>query len=304
MKESESGFKPEEDAEIGEPPFFENGNAFRLVEMGFSTDAIAIRARRTYGEREGFFGDTMAEYGRLKFFNFFAQAKLEGREPSEQEIAQIWVQIEEAYEEERQAEENSNVATIGVEIEIPNSINVSVVNNILANLFIHLEEGGKSKKGRYLKEISTHFSYSSQVQARLIQELMKLGLVPLEKSSDSRQKINAANLSGYEISDDEALSLHVNLGLGLDKDSFYQDQQIALLESIAASIAIAFSSPERIEARKTSDIYDMKVADKSREKYSGPSYAYPNYHIRYEVRAAELRDSTVSIDRNSYQDTV
>ena len=297
MREQEADIYKQELGEIKEPPVFENGYVFQLEERGFSPEAIAIRARETFGKREGEFGKTMVEYGRLKFFNYFARLKLGDEELSEQEVNDVWREIERLNELEQQFKEDGRLATIGVEIEIPESATTSSIRRVLSNLLIPLtREESRSNKGRVLVEVSTQFSYSSQVQARVIQELLKMGLVPLDSSEDPNQSVNADNLSGYEISDDEPLSMHVNLGLGRFNSSLERYNWLdKALGIIASSVSIAFSSADRLSLRKTSIVKRIEPARPARSEFDGELQAsyLVNTPRRYEIRATELRDSTV-----------
>lgn len=175
--------------------------------------------------------------------------------------------------------------TIGVELEAPITQEVMRLRDVLSRFDIkHNDEY------EVLYEASPSFSYSPKIQAMILQELAKIGFVPMGATLDPKYHHNSDNLSGYKIDHEVPLSLHINLGLSCfskysQPDGYYKDMEI-----LSDSLTLAYTSPERIKNKKRKIAFDHNKPAVTSEKIAKlSSHILP---IRLELKAAEFRDAS------------
>lgn len=196
------------------------------------------------------------------------------------EINKELIKINRLSELERESSEESNpLPTIGIEIETINE------NPVLRNKFGTILK--KMGIPHYIEmtdelEVNTHFSYNAITQARIIQELAKMGVIRLEAYKNNQKQ---------RVPDSDMLSLHINFGLpneiksvlGYNKDMLYKLNDV---------VTAAFCSPNRIWNRKTNTSinWDKEATESKKHKKNYPvAYADTNY-TRLELRATEFKD--------------
>jgi len=190
----------------------------------------------------------------LHMFNFLFKHP----QASDEDILLEFTKIQRLSEKENEASHiNNPLPTIGIEIEIPDNVLTPEKIDILNKFDISNKEEGSN-----LWEVNPDYSYTAEVQARIIQELGHLGALRVE----------------------DPLSLHVNFGMPtglvhsvLDK---YQDE-IILINDL---LIYGFVSEERILKRKTKNSFSYMGTIKESEKSKG------GYIPRIELRACEFKD--------------
>ncbi|MCE9548914.1 hypothetical protein K8Q98_00735 [Candidatus Nomurabacteria bacterium] len=175
---------------------------------------------------------------------------------------------------------NNPLPTIGIEIEIPNEDFLPIFRSIFDQIDI---PNVSETEGKH--EMNPNFSYSPWVQARMLQEITNLGIVPLKKGD------------GKKIIDPEKpLSLHINFGIPNTirnwermiegADSNPEATEVPELGLINDILTFAFSSSNRIKNRKTSEsIHFHKGARETLKDTGNNKFIY-----RVEFRATEFKD--------------
>lgn len=184
-----------------------------------------------------------------------------------------WSNLEKEY-----AQEDNQLPTIGIEVEIPQKHVPKISREILESLSINNESGGFG-----LWEINPEPSYSSWIQARILQELVQMNIIPVEEIRKDQTK---------KVAKQEVLSLHVNLGVPSSIQN--TPNNFSNLYGTDASVfsdalAYAYSSAYRIRKRKTRDAWNVKsynVSETSKNK-NGDAGLSP---LRLEIRPGEFRD--------------
>lgn len=199
----------------------------------------------------------------LHLFNFFKDHP----EPSEKEFNKEINKCRRWSEREKEfSREGNPLPTIGIEIEI-------LKRNLTPDKVAALNElnipNGEEANSNKIWEVRPEFSYSPWIQSRIIQELAKMGALPLEKTGESRHK---------RIPKERILSLHINLGW--PKEITYKEIHCPIIEILSDILNYAFTSTKRIRQRKV-DPWNLKKGKRSR-KDEGFS--------RLELKAPEFRD--------------
>lgn len=215
---------------------------------------------------------------KLYMYNFMAKHP----EAKEVELKKAFSKVNRLSELESKYGHESNILpTIGIEIETP-KVNLTYDRiRILKRLDIPNYE----ESADYLWEVNPDFSYSPQVQARIIQELARMGALPLEEEPLSSRK---------KIPKSEFLSLHVNFGMPRDLNyEKVRDHKVKIRE-VNDILTYAFSSTDRLKNRKTSTSLKIQTGVQKSKKNSleKPEGRDRDYHdpIRLELRAGEFRD--------------
>lgn len=152
--------------------------------------------------------------------------------------------------------------TIGIELELPKEVFTQEQINVLNRSGIIC-----SPDHFYVDqmEVAPSFSYSSEVQSRILEECAKLG-------------INRENINTREYTDS---SLHINLGIPKEintKDDDYKFDRRVLVDAIT----YAYVSATRIFNRKTDESVKEKPAAESQT----------DSVLRLEIRTAEFADKS------------
>jgi len=218
----------------------------------------------------------------LKLFNRYALS--DSRET--EDVSDILEEIESMSKTEGDlVDPKSPLPTIGVELEVPKTREVMRLRDVLSRFDIkHNDEH------EVLYEASPSYSYSPKVQAMILQELAKIGFVPMQATEDDRQQHNSDNLAGHQIDRDDPLSLHINLGLNCFSEYRQADKFYDVMETLSDLLTLAYSSSERIRSKKHRKAFDHnKTAEKSEKNEALSEYALP---IRLELKSAEFRDAS------------
>jgi hypothetical protein len=159
-------------------------------------------------------------------------------------------------------------------------------------------------------EVNESYSYSAAVQARLLQELAVLGAV--------RVKDGKRNTTRTMVTD-AMYSLHVNLGMSQDELGAAKRQGNRTIKPnlLSTLSTLAFTSPNRLDRRKTADAVQVKQANMGVDGLKSTVARlelrafefrdYPTYRMLYEVqlltacffgyRGAQLHSSASQQDR-------
>ena len=226
---------------------------------------------------------------RLHMFNYV----LANLDTNQEDINQEWEHIERLSKIEKEAQEEINpLPTIGVEVEIPNSKTVhSRTSKILTFLNIpHGYESLPSERGEKLLEVNPNFSYNALTQARIIQELTRLGAI---------RRVQYEGEKHLRVPIPDILSMHINFGLPAEikgNVAFYQGDLYRVNDVLTA----AFASSDRIYNRKTSTSltwYKSAVKTKKHKKVESAveesakkNDEGPERYFRLEMRAVEFKD--------------
>ena len=189
-------------------------------------------------------------------------------------------------ETEREAEASLFLPTIGVEVEVPSKFDV---NNELCRA---TEELGIPKDSDESWEFSTDFSYSAHTQSALVHELIRGGFIETENDKEE---------NGKKIRGSGDFSMHVNIGIYPEiQELLYKgDHQFRskfenAADTLVNALTYGFTSPDRLDKRKTSSRLDISKDSESGKKKR--SSREPNADLktkRIEIRSLEVRDKTV-----------
>lgn len=250
-----------------------------LVDEEPQIDSVSIERVNNVVLKEGV-APTATSVIQLHMFNFLSR----NPHATDEEMQNEFEKINRLSDRENLFSDIKNpLPTIGVEIEIPHvyltNERVAILDAFQINNYPEVFDD--------LWEVNPDFSYSAAVQARIIQEVVQLGAVPIDAKTG---KIRSST----------PLSLHVNFGMpqinGLnDVEIKYRkyDDEMKLLNDL---IVYGFTSVERIWGRKTlgsiriSDEASKSKKDKNangevQEEFSGYSQV-----IRMELRVNEFKD--------------
>lgn len=242
-------------------------------ELDDTTKKIIIRVKEDIDSKGDSIDETIRPISKLILFNELIredgndrQAKAEKRIEKLQKIEKFYLGIEE-------------MPTVGIEVEC----DADFLNPDKVRL---LDELGISNyaEGSFLQEVNPGFSYSPNAQARMLEELVKLGVIPKETDELGKSSINKSF----------TYSLHVNFGIPDEiKDALYKNKE-TLDNSVYELVDVAtyaFISPERVLKRKTRSSLNVKNAEESKKNKKeiniNASDFSPN---RLEYRANEFRD--------------
>lgn len=189
--------------------------------------------------------------------------------------------------EREYAEAGNPLPTIGIEIEIPQE---SVRDKVPV-----LKQLGIPNQAEMddLWEVNPKFSYSPWAQARILQELVVMGAIPV--GSKQVENANFGKISS------EPLSLHVNFGLAEEVKAYAKkfrdgfDNEATVLND---ALVYAFTSPDRLYHRKTnmSFLLQHDAAGTKKTQDKGSVTAESENHdrglklYRLELRANEFKD--------------
>lgn len=169
--------------------------------------------------------------------------------------------------------------TIGVEVEVGRDFLTPDKRDVLRKLGI---SEGREANTR-LEEVRTDFSYSPTVQSRMLQELANMKALPLTKGQISYQDGSTREIT--QVNPNYPISLHMNFAIPISIGAEDLDARYKEIDLLIDILTYAFSSKERLLAKKTADHMFLKSALVS-ERDSSKSFA-PK---RLELRTCELRD--------------
>lgn len=219
------------------------------------------------------FADTALPAITFSLFNFLRL----NPNASEEELKRELHKLQDMSNKESEYSNARNpLPTIGVEVEVPDW---KLTQDKVAVLDI-LGIPNYAEVRDYLWEVNPNYSYSAEVQSRILQELVKLDAIPIDARTSKMRK-------------DVLLSLHVNFGMptGISTEELIKyRQQMTLLNDL---VVYAFSSYQRILGRKFRTSYrfdhDAASSEKSQRRPSHPSRLSSRI-VRLELRAGEFRD--------------
>lgn len=200
----------------------------------------------------------------------------EGRAPLPDEQDRWQKKIARMVEEEQWYRQAQVLPTIGIEIELPKSVINTQKQDILNAL--HIPAGTEpSFPGLY--EVNPDFTYSALPQARILQSMDDLNMLPVDR--DGR------------IPTRSMLSLHVNFGIPAkldDRSKVFENMRQRGLQAmtLANAFVVGFSNPDRILKRKTREAVKVKPTHRDYKKGYVKIHS-PSLH-RLEIRPAEFRD--------------
>ncbi len=212
---------------------------------------------------------------RLHMFNFLQKKP----ESSETELEEEFDRMKKLSDLEKKCAEKRNpLPTIGIEIEIPGYILTGQKLSILRSFSIPNHEEALDN----LWEVNPDYSYSATTQSRIIQELGHLGAIPIDKGTK-------------KVDSNEQLSMHVNFGMpeGITEKMLEKTKYKERIKVLNDLIIYAFTSPERLLARKTTRSLEIKNDALASEK--GPKTQRNSRlsgNARLELRAGEFRDQS------------
>jgi hypothetical protein len=222
---------------------------------------------------------TVAPTIQLHMFNFLSEKP----DATEEDLIAEFQKINRLSEREEVYSNIKNpLPTIGIEIEIPRTSlsddKISVLNRLGIN--------NQPEAFDDLWEVNPGFSYNAGAQARLLQELSHLGVLPINHET---KKVDPYQL----------LSLHVNFGLpalaenGTSEARYqrYKDEMYLLNDLLV----YGYTSTGRLYGRKTNQSLRLSGgADRSKKDKGKPSeelpYGQMNDFVRMELRANEFKD--------------
>lgn len=234
-------------------------------------------------------------------FNLVRQGELSSDCPQISKMyldrAQRLLDIETAYKSDKMP-----LQTIGIEIEMPTEDKQAQdqFSRLLNNLGIpNKPETVNDHNERSLLEVMADYSYSPLVQMRMLEELAKLGVLPLNRDFE--------NNSIGKVDADDHMSLHLNFGIPselvkpLQNDPTIIDAKDLLIDILT----YANVSPGRIMNRKTLYSVQIKVdATQESSKNKSTDYVlddwenktYRDKPARFEIRTNEFRNSPTFLD--------
>lgn len=169
---------------------------------------------------------------------------------------------------EEQSQRDGILPTIGVEIEVPKTKRVKRFKKYLKDLGIRNEDAQANQNGVDLWEFNPTFSYNSFTQARILQEFVEIGIIPI---------------TGNQIPKDTSLSLHINIGV-LEELEEWLGEHIAQTRILNELLTYSYTSPKRLKSRKTSTSLTW---NKSALPIRGR-----RMFTRIEMRATEFKDAS------------
>ncbi len=211
----------------------------------------------------------------------------------------------EAYiKDEKSAEENPYLPTIGVEIEVPKYFTIDE-NLFEATSLLGIPREGESFLDNEAWEFAIDFSYSAKTQSLIAHELIRGGFIETEEEHN-KKKIRGAG----------DFSMHINLGFPLEiadklKGVTYTttlNRELQQLKDdsdvLVNALTYAYTSPQRIENRKTNKRFTIdRPAKKGKDKKGGKEekeYIEEEDEDdsmvpsgRLEIRSLEVRDATL-----------
>lgn len=231
---------------------------------------------------------TTDETARLHLFNFLVKTPHATAQELNREMNKLnkLSELESIY-----SREDNPLPTIGIEIEIPDNVDDglnSEKRDLLTQLEISNIYGGLD-----LWEVNPRYSYSPNVQAQAIQELAKMGVIPMlqnpEKDLTPLGKINNKTHA--------PLSLHVNLGFPGEIKSITKEDNSSEMAQVVNCVTYAFTSPDRIVSRKTNtSFHHNQEASESKKSKSPTGFndmtRYGGGVSRLEIRSLEFKDYT------------
>lgn len=157
---------------------------------------------------------------------------------------------------------------LGIEVEIPETSNRQMNEFVLQCFGVsHYDEGD-------LLEINKAYSYSGEIQSRVLEEVAKMGAIPLVPGEKGLG----------DIPREVPLSLHMNFGLPseLDNNDDLEDDYLEDFQALVNWVTYAFTSPDRISKRKTRSSWYMRPGKTEASNKSGKQ--------RLEIRVSEFKD--------------
>ncbi len=168
--------------------------------------------------------------------------------------------------------------TVGIEIEVP----VEFLDTSDVALLEQLEIPGEYEDPSDLYEVNPVYTYSPWPQARIVQSLAELNMLPIARDGKIRE--------------DKTLSLHINFGvpkeLSEHDDLGFDMSKLPESYLLANAMAIGFGPTRRLAERKTIHMlhYKNDAKESSKNRVYNEDEEFASSAMRFEVRATEFRD--------------
>jgi hypothetical protein len=232
---------------------------------------------------------------RLHIFNDYIQREdLRGEDGGIKQEREIEKRFRSFIEEEKKAEENPYLPTIGLEIEVPQDFWIQI-NFFKATTTLGIPVGFDEAW-----EFATNFSHSARAQSLLVHELIRGGFI--ETTGDDKSK---------KIRGEGDFSLHLNIGVPPELKLTHKEivEKINFKADILTNaLTYGFVSPERLNKRKTATRLKLKEGIDAEKKkkikrevkneqqaQEAEALIPPNEKLwqRIEIRSLEVRDKTL-----------
>lgn len=253
---------------ISPPPIFDPEGAWAV-----RRDAFNFVEGRLGTARYDFESDSLQLAVALAYYNFNQKSEKTPRERQilENQLARL-VRVEWAVSNPK-----NPLPTIGIEVEAPRKPfekqDVSMYKEFFDAIGMprNRVNAFPGETAEYW-EFSPQPSYSAEVQARILSELIKGGFIASLRFSQDPRDIR-------QYLDDKFVSLHLNLGIPpFLAVNYKQEREFRIFSTV---LAVAFSSPERLRERQSNPFFrDKGAADFMRKA--------PNSR-RLEITALEVR---------------
>ncbi len=162
--------------------------------------------------------------------------------------------------------------TMGNELEIPRFVD-ALDKRIIDGFGLSNYRDGDWHQ---LFEINKGYSYSPDVQSRVLEELFKLRVLPITQVERYGQKI-------WELDKDEMLSLHLNFGVPKEIEGVLEEYYKGDINNLVDALVFAFVSPNRIKKRKTRGVsWNLKTNNVGTNERTGTK--------RLEIKVTEFAD--------------
>lgn len=188
--------------------------------------------------------------------------------------------------ENKAADPSNPLPTVGIEVEVPR-VPLRAASTIVPEYITFFDAIGMPRNRIntlpsqiHAYEFSPRPSFSAEVQARILSELLQGGFIPHLTSSTSPEDVR-------KYLDENLVSLHVNLGVPSTLETDIDMQRDA--EKLGVALAVAYSSPLRLEHRKSKS--SCGFADMVKRETTPLKKDQTYGSLRIELKAMEVHDS-------------
>ena len=172
--------------------------------------------------------------------------------------------------EKEAANPENPLPTIGIEIEFPDIVSYSQ-KEVLEGVGIHYEIDSPAKRRHEVFEINPGFSYTAEVQARMLQDLISLEIIPQHGDPELPED------------EDHPYSLHLNFGF--PSEYLLRGQELPREHLLVSDVlTIGFTSKARLDTRQTFVSIQKRPAETSTKNEE----SMPLGRERSEIRLLEF----------------
>lgn len=224
----------------------------------------------------------------LSLYNFDHMRERVSRSDKRTLRKRVIASIESLAEVEFAASQKGNILpTIGIEVEVPR-IPLKLVEGIIIPAYATFFDTIGMPRNKINKdnlktggwEFSPRPSFSSQVQTRILSELIQGGFLPHLTQSHEQQQVQ-------KYLDAALVSLHINLGIPSQLTPHPSLEKKT--EALGIALAVAYSSPLRLRDRKSKSIEFAGVKGGDNIPLNKDRQRYGNFRV--ELKAMEVLDS-------------